>query len=263
MPTGVYPRTEETRRKMSLSAHNRICSEETRQKLSAYGKTRTFSDEHRQKISAAGKDRKFSAETRLKISAALKGNKNGLNPSEETRKKLRLRFLGVKHSLERRLKVSATLTGKKRPPFSDEARRNMAAGRRAYLDQHPEVLMAFMNKGRRGKHVYFGGVVFRSSYEARLARAFSSLGLMWEYEPVRFKWSDTSYLPDFYLPGKNLFVEVKGQVTPESLVKVHKFRAREKFSILLATLPVIQNFEHAASIRDGKYWWHEFVRIAK
>lgn len=51
---------------------------------------------------------------------------------------------------------------------------------------------------------------FRSRWEANFARILNFLEIKWEYEQKRFYLSGLSYLPDFYLPDLNLFVEVKG-----------------------------------------------------
>lgn len=56
----------------------------------------------------------------------------------------------------------------------------------------------------------YKGYRFRSRLEARWAVFFDSLGIHYEYEPEGFELKDGSrYLPDFYLPRFNLFVEIK------------------------------------------------------
>lgn len=51
---------------------------------------------------------------------------------------------------------------------------------------------------------------FRSSYEKLISDFFDILGVGWMYEPYQFNVGTTIYVPDFYLPDKDLFVEVKG-----------------------------------------------------
>lgn len=87
----------------------------------------------------------------------------------------------------------------------------------------------------------YKGYRFRSRLEARWAVAFDALGIKWEYEAQGFMctyrvslrdWTETPgpgvggmarhtefpYLPDFWLPDEDLFVEVKGHLTrPEHL----------------------------------------------
>lgn len=51
---------------------------------------------------------------------------------------------------------------------------------------------------------------FRSRLEARWAVFFDSCGIKYEYEPEGFVLSDgEKYLPDFYLPEQDTYVEVK------------------------------------------------------
>ncbi|MFD5678216.1 hypothetical protein [Streptomyces sp. NPDC127040] len=58
----------------------------------------------------------------------------------------------------------------------------------------------------------YAGHHFRSRLEARWAVFFDSLGMRWEYEPQGYLVGPDRrpYLPDFWLPGEGLWVEVKG-----------------------------------------------------
>lgn len=56
----------------------------------------------------------------------------------------------------------------------------------------------------------YNGYRFRSRLEARWAVFFDALHIKYEYEPEGFKLRDGSYyLPDFYLPDMETFVEIK------------------------------------------------------
>ncbi len=58
---------------------------------------------------------------------------------------------------------------------------------------------------------YYNGYRFRSRLEARWAVFFDALGIKYEYEPEGYiGLNDIYYLPDFYLPEENVYVEVKG-----------------------------------------------------
>jgi hypothetical protein len=63
----------------------------------------------------------------------------------------------------------------------------------------------------------YAGCRFRSRLEARWAVFFDHLGLQWEYEPERYPVGPPTdrrtYLPDFWLPGLELWVEIKGVPT--------------------------------------------------
>jgi hypothetical protein len=61
----------------------------------------------------------------------------------------------------------------------------------------------------------YKGYRFRSRLEARWAVFFDSLGIEWQYEPEGFEKEDSEgfiyrWLPDFYLPHSETWVEVKG-----------------------------------------------------
>jgi hypothetical protein len=57
----------------------------------------------------------------------------------------------------------------------------------------------------------YAGCHFRSRLEARWAVFFDSLGIAWEYEPQGFELPSGAYLPDFWLPDTEVWIEVKGQ----------------------------------------------------
>lgn len=56
----------------------------------------------------------------------------------------------------------------------------------------------------------YRGCSFRSRLEARWAVVFDALGIKWQYEPQAFEVGGTYYLPDFWLPETQTWVEVKG-----------------------------------------------------
>lgn len=71
---------------------------------------------------------------------------------------------------------------------------------------------------------YYNGYRFRSRLEARWAVFFDELGIKYQYEPEGFKLSDgTLYLPDFYLPDLELWVEVKGIMAETDENKLNMF----------------------------------------
>ena len=57
----------------------------------------------------------------------------------------------------------------------------------------------------------YSGVTFRSRLEARWALFFDLMGWDWDFEPAKFYLpGKATYIPDFYLYGPQLWVEVKG-----------------------------------------------------
>ena len=79
MPTGVYLRTEEHKRKISKSHRGKHLSDETKRKISQILEGKKLSKEHKEKISLANSishiGLKHSKETREKISEAQKREK--------------------------------------------------------------------------------------------------------------------------------------------------------------------------------------------
>jgi predicted nucleic acid-binding Zn ribbon protein len=79
-----------------------------------------------------------------------------------------------------------------------------------------------------GKRIDLDGKYFRSIWEANYARYLNYLGMKWEYEPQTFKYpyvrvGPKSYLPDFYLPSVNTFVEIKGWEKPRDVLRMQRF----------------------------------------
>src|SRR5690242_20681738 len=63
----------------------------------------------------------------------------------------------------------------------------------------------------------YNGYKFRSRLEARWAIFFDCLGIKYQYEPEGYDLGEAGYyLPDFWLPDHNIFVEVKptANITP-------------------------------------------------
>jgi len=58
---------------------------------------------------------------------------------------------------------------------------------------------------------FYNGYRFRSRLEARWAVFFDAAGIKYQYEPEGFDLGDgIYYLPDFYLPDDEVWVEIKG-----------------------------------------------------
>lgn len=55
----------------------------------------------------------------------------------------------------------------------------------------------------------YRGIKFRSRLEARWALFFDEIGLSYHYELEGFESNNTRYLPDFFLPNWNTWIEIK------------------------------------------------------
>lgn len=58
----------------------------------------------------------------------------------------------------------------------------------------------------------YAGCLFRSRLEARWAVFYDTLGVPWEYEKEGFELPSGCYLPDFWLPEQDCWVEIKGEI---------------------------------------------------
>jgi len=76
-----------------------------------------------------------------------------------------------------------------------------------------------MRKAKAIDTVY-NGYKFRSRLEARWAVFFDALDIKYDYEPEGFELSDgIRYLPDFWLPEFDLWVEIKPEGEPKDIEK--------------------------------------------
>lgn len=69
-----------------------------------------------------------------------------------------------------------------------------------------------------------GVIKMRSSWEVETAEYLTSKNIDWYYESEWLDLGYTKYLPDFYLPKLNLFIEVKGRKKGTDIEKVLKAR---------------------------------------
>jgi hypothetical protein len=60
------------------------------------------------------------------------------------------------------------------------------------------------------KYGQYNNIWMRSGYEIAYAKYLDKQGIKWQYEPKRFYFCNLSYLPDFYLPESDTYVEIKG-----------------------------------------------------
>ena len=71
---------------------------------------------------------------------------------------------------------------------------------------------------------FYNGYKFRSRLEARWAVFLDALGVKYEYEPEGFNIDGTKYLPDFYLPNVDRWLEVKGKkLSSNEVSKINAF----------------------------------------
>ena len=202
------------------------------------------SEESKKKMKESSKKRWAKPEERARNSNLIKDyyrthdNPNkGKHNSEEANKKMSEimtkhwqenphPMLGKTHTPEARAKISAVHKGKIIPP---ETRLKMSEGHLLYyqnpenrkkksetakktIQDHPELLLNLY----RGWNPAGGirkdlGHYVRSKWEANVARVLIYENEPYEFEKHQFKLDDGSvYIPDFYLPYQDFYIEVKG-----------------------------------------------------
>ena len=67
-------------------------------------------------------------------------------------------------------------------------------------------------------------IYFYSRWEANIARLYTYLQIKWIYSPMTFDIGGQKYTPDFYLPEKKTYVEVKNFWWEYSRIRDEKFR---------------------------------------
>lgn len=82
-------------------------------------------------------------------------------------------------------------------------------------------------RSKGGKRADLNNIYFRSVWEANYARLLNYLDIKWEFEPKTFifkkiKKGTKSYLPDFYLPITDEYVEIKGWMTAKSKTQLKR-----------------------------------------
>ena len=68
-----------------------------------------------------------------------------------------------------------------------------------------------MSKPYKTIETFYRGFRFRSRVEARWAVYMDAMEVKWQYEPEGFELPSGRYLPDFYLPDLDCYVEVKSK----------------------------------------------------
>jgi predicted nuclease of restriction endonuclease-like RecB superfamily len=74
----------------------------------------------------------------------------------------------------------------------------------------------------------------RSQAEVRFAGYLDEMSLVWQYEPEKIDLGWATYIPDFYLPDHDHWIEVKGVWTPDSKKKYEEFSETYKVSLFRA-----------------------------
>lgn len=178
-----------------------------------FGVKPVFSDEARRKMSESHVGKKHpprSAETRRKIAESRIGKK--LSPESIEKRTQTRRINGFHHTEETKLRLS--IAGSKRT-HTKETKKKL---RQAWMDGR----MICNFPSNWSTPAVYKGIQMRSKLETNVARRLDEDGILWEYEPQRFDLGEFTYLPDFYLPEIDWYLEAKGP--DQGLEKVEAFR---------------------------------------
>ncbi len=102
----------------------------------------------------------------------------------------------------------------------------------------------------------YDGYLFRSRLEARWAVFLDSLGEEWGYEVEGFKLKEKNYLPDFWLPRLECWLEIKGIEPNELEINLCESLAWEtNYPVILAWgLPTQAILNPNSKPYQQKYW---------
>ena len=142
-------------------------------------------------------------------------------------------YLGKKHNQETLNKISQASKNKWQVMTKRELEKRRLKQRITKIKNG--ILNPMINQNnpysrtKSGKRKDLNNIFFRSAWEANIARYFDFIGVKWEFEPKTFifhtiKRGCVSYLPDFYLPEEDKWIEVKGWMDAKSKTKLNRFK---------------------------------------
>jgi len=94
-------------------------------------------------------------------------------------------------------------------------------------------LKHLQNQFKLGEPSYYQDLeeIFRSTWEANIARIFNHIGVKWKYEKETFGFKQNKednyvwgYTPDFVLPDFKTIIEVKGFWDKDSITSIHQLK---------------------------------------
>lgn len=112
-----------------------------------------------------------------------------------------------------------TLLGSNNPNFGNGEKIKLAYLRGAYDNVDRS------NNYSYGYKIKYKNNTFKSSWEYNFAKYLDDRKILWFYENAKFKLSNNkNYTPDFYIPNKNKYYEIKGYWREKSKHKYDLFK---------------------------------------
>lgn len=108
----------------------------------------------------------------------------------------------------------------------------------------------------------YKGILFRSKLEAEWAKFLDYLNIEWIYEPEGFVFSNgITYLPDFYLPMQDCFLEVKGIMNEIDYAKIKTLATETKKSVVIGEsggrFSIVENEYNWGWKDENEVFWFE------
>lgn len=107
----------------------------------------------------------------------------------------------------------------------------------------------------------YNGYKFRSRLEARWAVFFKYLHLDYDYEVEGFKLENgLFYLPDFYIPSMDLYIEIKpsfSEITMDDALKMECFGEKKQLMIIIGSPGKQEMYYLSSSVYNGQI--HEYL----
>jgi len=133
------------------------------------------------------------------------------------------RKLGVEYVIsdETRKKISEA---SKKQVWSEERRKAHSTRMKKAVDNNPDAYTS-SNRGRT-KQIEYDGLTFHGNWELDFYKWTKTQGLVVERKTPGFKYvwnGERTYFPDFYIPSKDLYIEIKGYETERDRAKWSQF----------------------------------------
>lgn len=130
------------------------------------------------------------------------------------------------------------------------------------LDKRPTIsdYLTNLTKTMKAIETSYNGLRFRSRIEARWAVFYDALGVRYQYEEQGFDLGGLYYLPDFWLPDYEVWVEIKGEGSPsdEDKEKVRRLALETRYPALIFSGSFTSNtpFEDFGMPVAGWLWYY-------
>jgi hypothetical protein len=149
--------------------------------------------------------------------------------------------------------TKAEALGLPRPIISQETRDKISTNNKNRSDEHYKKMGAKVSEtvskkmlegtwhtyadGRFNKKYIYEGILFDSSWEMKYAMWMDSMDIKWERckkrFPYKFENKSKNYIPDFFLPDSQEYIEIKGLKTKRDESKWDQFPKDLKLTILM------------------------------